>query len=148
MRTDNPTKGSRDTRKMCENRLTVEQLQSLNHALADYSDQSASDAIRLLAVTGSREAEVLSATWEQFDLKRGIWTKPSHHTKQKKIERVPLNRAGLDVLNRMEKARTGLHLFPGRFQGAAGNGSDACGFRYAERLDWPLNIKYRGNGAC
>ena len=60
---------------------------------------------------------MLSATWEQFDLKRGVWTKPSAHTKQKTIEHVPLSRAALDVLHRV-KIQTGPHLFPGRFQGA------------------------------
>ena len=36
-------------------------------------------------LTGSREGEVLKAEWEESDLARGVWTKPSHHTKQKKL---------------------------------------------------------------
>jgi integrase len=118
-RADTPTKGiPRFHEDRRENWLSVEQLESLTRALADYADQTAADALRLLILTGAREGEVLSATWGQFDLNRGRWTKPSHHTKQKKIEHLPLSRAALDVLARMAKSRTGPYLFPGRFQGA------------------------------
>ena len=68
----------------------------------------------MLIVTGAREGEVLSATWDQFDLKRGIWTKPSHHTKQKKIEHTPLSDTALQLLRRMHVSRTSLPLFPGQ----------------------------------
>ena len=119
-RTDNPAKGiPRFHEDKRENWLTAEQLEQLNRALADYHDQSATNALRLLILTGSREGEVLKASWEQFDLGRGIWTKPSHHTKQKKIEHVPLSRAALDLLNRMAKDKAGPHLFPGRFDNRA-----------------------------
>jgi integrase len=118
-RTDNPTKGiPRFPEDRRETWLSVEQLESLRRALADYVDQNAANAIRLLILTGAREDEVLSAQWSDFDLKRGRWTKPSHHTKQKKIEHIPLSQAALGVLNGMHHGRTGLYLFPGRFQGA------------------------------
>jgi len=118
-RTDTPTKGiPRFQEDRRENWLSVEQLESLTRALADYSDQTAADALRLLILTGAREGEILAATWDQFDLKRGRWTKPSHHTKQKKIEHVPLSRPALDVLHRLAKVRTGPYLFAGRFQGS------------------------------
>jgi len=75
------------------------------------------DALRLLILAGSREGEVLSAMWKNFDLKRGIRTKPSYHTKQKKIEHVPLSKGALLILKRMEKQRMGPYLFPGRGDG-------------------------------
>ena len=116
---ESPTKGiPRFHEERRENWLSVDQLENLSRALADYSDQTAADALRLLILTGAREGEVLSATWEQFDLKRGVWTKPSAHTKQKTTEHVPLSRTALDVLHRMKKIQNGPHLFPGRFQGA------------------------------
>jgi integrase len=90
--------------------LSLEQLQSLSAAIERYPDQVAADAIRLLIVTGSRESEVLSADWTQFDLKRGVWTKPSHHTKQKRTERVPLSDAAQAILSGMK--RSGKYLFP------------------------------------
>jgi integrase len=43
--------------------------------------RDASDAVRLLLFTGARLQEVLSAPWSQFDLERGLWTKPSAATK-------------------------------------------------------------------
>jgi integrase len=56
---------------------------------------------------------VLNAEWSQFDLKRATWTKPSHNTKQKKIEHVPLNKAALQILERMAKRGATGYLFPG-----------------------------------
>jgi integrase len=53
-----------------------------------YPAHSAANAIRLLILTGARRGEVLEARWEEFDLSRGVWTKPSHHTKQQRTERV------------------------------------------------------------
>lgn len=95
--------------------LTQEQLAELENALAAYRDPYVADAIRLLILTGSREAEVLSAEWSQFDLKRGFWTKPSHHTKQKKTEHVPLSDAALMVLKGIQARKNGSpYLFPGR----------------------------------
>ena len=135
-RADTPTKGiprfHEDKRELW---LTTEQLENLKRALAEYPDQNAADALRLLILTGAREGEVLSAEWEQFDLKRGVWTKPSHHTKQKKIEHVPLSRVALDVLTRMEKAKTGPYLFPGRLHN---------GHRVTLRRCWVQVLKAAG----
>jgi integrase len=93
--------------------LTVEQLRSLATSLSKYPDQVAADAIRLLMLTGAREMEALSAEWSEFDLKRGTWTKPSHHTKQKKTEHLPLGAEVLDMLKDLRMRSTGRYLFPG-----------------------------------
>ena len=112
-RADNAAKGiPRYPEDRRETWLTSEQIEALLKALDNYQDQSAADAIRLLILTGAREGEVLSATWDQFDLKRGIWTKPSHHTKQKKIEHTPLSKTSLQLLERMNTSRTSTALFP------------------------------------
>jgi integrase len=114
-RTDNAAKGiPRDPEDRRENWLTAEQVEDLLAALDAYADQSAADAIRLLIVTGAREGEVLAASWDQIDLKRGIWTKPSHHTKQKKIEHTPLSETAMQLLRRMASKKTGPALFPGK----------------------------------
>jgi integrase len=113
-RADNVAKGiPRYPEDRRETWLTAEQIESLLAALDNYSDQSAANAIRLLILTGAREGEVLSATWDQFDLKRGIWTKPSHHTKQKKIEHTPLSKSAQQLLQRMNSSRSSGTLFPG-----------------------------------
>jgi integrase len=72
----------------------------------------AMDALRLIMVTGCRKGEALTAKWTDFDLSRGVWTKPSHRTKEKKTEHVSLNEQALALLEGME--REGEYLFPGR----------------------------------
>jgi integrase len=57
---------------------------------------------------------VLAAPWSQFDLEHAVWTRPSHSTKEKKTERVPLNTATLAVLRRMKKVSISPYLFPGK----------------------------------
>lgn len=74
--------------------LTGEQLEELLGALDAYPDQSAADAIRLLILTGAREGEVLSANWDQFDLRRGIWTKPRHQHQAEKGRAHAVERRG------------------------------------------------------
>ena len=64
-------------------------------------------------LTGSREGEVLKAEWEQFNFQRNVWTKPSHNTKQKREEHIPLSGPTLKLLKAMmPKDATG-PLFPG-----------------------------------
>ena len=46
---------------------------------------------------------------------RGVWTKPSHHTKQKRVEHVPLNEQALALLESLP--RDGEYLFSGRRMG-------------------------------
>lgn len=96
-----------------ESWLSEEQLGALEKALDEYPNQDAANALRLLILTGSRATEVLAATWNQFDLEQGVWTKPSHHTKQKKTEHVPLSQPAIALLRKMEKSKTGEFLFPG-----------------------------------
>lgn len=114
-REDNPAQGlQRYQEDKRETWLSEVQLRRLEAALQDYPDQEAAHAIRLLIVTGARAGELLQAEWSQFDLDRGVWTKPSHHTKQKKIEHVPLNRAALSILSDLADKRRSTYLFPGR----------------------------------
>jgi integrase len=113
-RSDNPVKGiPKFHEERRERWLTVDEMGSLERALKAYRDQNAADAVRLLLLTGAREGEVLKADWSQFDLQRGVWTKPSHHTKQNKTEHTPLNKPALTLLNRMKRANSSGPLFPG-----------------------------------
>ncbi len=70
--------------------------------------------MRLLLLTGARRGEVLSATWDQFDLEAGVWTKPSAHTKQKSEHRVPLSAPAVQLLSDMMATSAGDCLFPGK----------------------------------
>jgi len=101
MRRDNPVKGlKRNTEEPRTRYLSAEtgELAHLAEALASHPNEQAANVIRLLLLTGARRGEALSATWMQFDLKGGVWTKPSAHTKTKKEHRVPLSRAVIDML--------------------------------------------------
>ena len=56
----------------------------------------------------------MQATWDQFDLEKGIWTKPSHLTKQKKQEHLPLSEKALEVLLQVKTLfPSSTYLFPG-----------------------------------
>jgi integrase len=46
---------------------------------------------------------VLSARWSDIDLTRGVWTKPSHHTKQNRTEHLPLSAPALALLAEMRE---------------------------------------------
>jgi integrase len=113
--TENPVIGvNRYTEEKRERWLNDDELKRLHEALDKYPDQKAANALRLIALTGSRKGEVLKATWEEFDLNRGVWTKPSHHTKQKKLEHVPLSEAVIALLAKMRRENATGPLFPGR----------------------------------
>ncbi len=113
--TENPVKGvNKFVEEKRENWLSVEQIQKFREALDTYKDQSAANCLRLLLLTGSRAGEALRAEWREFDLTRGVWTKPSHHTKQKKTEHVPLSAPAIELLKGMKPKNATGPLFPGR----------------------------------
>ena len=51
--------------------LDQAELERLLAALTSHPNQAVANAIRLMLLTGARRSEVLSATWDQFDLERG-----------------------------------------------------------------------------
>jgi len=111
---ENPAQGiEKNPENKRERYLTKAELARLSIALDQHSRPSSANAIRLLLLTGARRGEVLSAQWVDFDLSEGVWTKPSSHTKQKKIHRVPLSAAATDLLIQMKKSSESEFLFPG-----------------------------------
>ena len=115
-RGDNPAKGiPRFHEDRRQRWLSAEELSRLWAALEAHPNRRAANAVKLMVLTGARRSEVLNATWDQFDLDRGVWTKPSHHTKQKRTEHVPLSKPGLALLTAMkaEADAEQPHLFPG-----------------------------------
>ena len=116
LRTDNPVKGiERYHEERRERWLSDAELSRLLEALSTRPNQRAANAVRLQLLTGARIGEVLSARWSDFDLSRGVWIKPSHHTKQKRTEHLPLSAPALTLLTEMQQqAKAGeQHLFPG-----------------------------------
>ncbi len=83
-RPDNPARGiERNPEEKRHRYLSPAELVKLIEALSTIGDQQGANVIRLLMLTGARSGEAMSATWDQFDLKEGVWTKPGSTTKQK-----------------------------------------------------------------
>jgi integrase len=112
MRADNPCRSvERNHEERRYRYLRPEELERLTEALAGHPNQVAADAVRLLLLTGARKGEVLRATWSQFDLDKGVWTKPSSHTKDEREHVVPLSEAAVRLLT--QTRRTSPLVFPG-----------------------------------
>jgi integrase len=115
MRPDNPVRGvKRFDEEKRECWLSDDELGRLIETLNQYPNQDVANALKLLILTGARRGEVLNAKWAEFDFERAIWTKPSHHTKQRKTEHTPLSAAALQLLVSMRAHRSGEFLFPSR----------------------------------
>jgi integrase len=87
-------------------------LAAITDALAEYPGVAA-DCARLIMLTGCRPAEALKASWDEFDKEPGYWIKPSAHTKQRKVHRLPLNPPAIELIDRLRKKRKGNWIFPG-----------------------------------
>jgi integrase len=119
-RADNPVKGiERFQEQPRERWLSDSELSKLLAVLGGHPNQRAANAVRLQLLTGARIGEVLKARWSDMDFDRGVWTKPSHHTKQKRTEHIPLSGPTVALLSDMrDKADpTDTHLFPGNVPG-------------------------------
>jgi integrase len=116
MRTDNPVKGiERNGEDKRKRYLKGDELARLTVALAEHRDQQAANIVRLLLLTGARKGELLAATWDQFNLEAGVWTKPGATTKQKTEHEIPLSAPARQLLTGLHKARDRSgYLFPGR----------------------------------
>jgi integrase len=116
LRADNPCKGVERNREHHRKRyLRPDELARLTSALAEDPNQQAADVFRLLLLTGARKGEALSATWDQFDLVAGVWTKPHALTKQKTEHRIPLSAPARQLLARLREQKEGSPwVFSGR----------------------------------
>jgi len=116
---DNPVSGIKKYQETKRTRwLQEDEMVRFLNALDIYPNQTIADIVRLLILTGARKHEVLGATWDQFDLDKGIWTKRAHTTKQKKMEHSPLSPPATAILKKIEKEkRDSLFLFPGNIKG-------------------------------
>lgn len=119
-RSDNPIRGIQKYQEEKRDRwLDEKELQRLWAVLEKYNHHLTTYVFKLLLLTGARKGELLQSTWEQFDLEKGIWTKPSHLTKQKKKEHLPLSENAIDVLKLLQQFRKedSPYLFPSKIEG-------------------------------
>jgi integrase len=121
----NPCKGvARNPEEGHERFFSPAELAAISDALAAYGQTPAADCIRLVMLTGCRPGEAIHATWDQFDAEPGFWVKPSAHTKQRKVHRVPLAAAAAELLERIRVQREktprraqSSFVFPGQAHG-------------------------------
>ncbi len=119
-RPDNPARGVKRFQEEKRDRwLSDQELERLWRVLDNHPNRRAANAIQLQLLTGARLGEVLNARREAFDLERGVWTKPSHQTKQRKTEHVPLSPQALDLVASIlaEQDPGEPWLFPGNVPG-------------------------------
>lgn len=112
----NPCKGiDKFSEQPRERYLSKDELKRLVSVLDVFPDRGIASALALMMLTGCRKTEALTAEWTMFDLNAGVWTKPSHHTKQKRVHRIPLNKAAVRLVSGLP--RSPIYLFPGRVEG-------------------------------
>lgn len=119
-RPDNPVKGiERFDEQKRDRWLSDDELRRLCTALDEHPNARAANAVRLQLLTGARLGEVLASRKEDFDLGRGVWTKPSHQTKQKRTEHLPLSAQALALVASIIEASdpNSPLLFPGNKPG-------------------------------
>jgi integrase len=119
-RPDNPAKGIERYEEQERDRwLSDDELQRLCTALEEHPNVRAANAVRLQLLTGARLGEVLASRKEDFDLGRGVWTKPAHQTKQKRTEHLPLSAQALTLVASVIEASdpNSSLLFPGKKPG-------------------------------
>ncbi|MBA3814862.1 MAG: site-specific integrase [Alphaproteobacteria bacterium] len=118
-RLDNPAQGIEKYQEEKRDRwLNDEELHRLWGILDKHPENLTGYVFKFLLLTGARKSEALKATWDQFDFEKGIWIKPSHLTKQKKKEYLPLSDRALSLLESLKKLTSeSIYLFPGRKAG-------------------------------
>lgn len=119
-RVDNPAQGIERYQEEKRDRwLQAEELARFWSVLEQNPQNITALLLKFLLLTGARKGEAMGATWDQFDLKQGVWTKPSHMTKQKKKEHLPLSNDALDILKCLKKLRkpNNSYVFPGKING-------------------------------
>jgi integrase len=110
----NPARGIAKNHEEARQRyLNTAEMAALADVLGRRSEATSVALVRFLLLTGSRFNEAANATWVQFDLGRGVWTKPSSHTKQKRTHTVPLSAPALMLLQELREQSSSEYLFPG-----------------------------------
>jgi len=127
--TSNPVKGvARNFEEPRHRYLSEDEIRRLVTALTALQNQMAANALKLLLLTGARRGEVLGARWSDIDLTAGVWVKQSSHTKQKRLHRVPLSAAAVELLiNIKAYAGRSPFVFPARSR---------CGYLTAVQRSW------------
>jgi integrase len=114
----NPCKGIEKNQEEARERyFSRSELERIASALQTYPGIIAADCVRLIMLTGCRPGEAMQAEWSEFDKEPSYWVKPSAHTKQRKMHRLPLSPPAIELIERLRKSRKGMLVFPGDVDG-------------------------------
>lgn len=94
--------------------LTEDEIRKFWHGLSNgQMTDGVRLALKLMLLTGQRRAEVVEATWSEFDLENGWWTIPESRTKNRQSHRVPLTSFSAKILEDIQaESRGSDYLFP------------------------------------
>lgn len=116
-RSDHPAKGIHRYHEDKRDRwLRDQELSRFWETIECYPTHPPALALKILIYTGARKNELLKATWDQFELEKGVWTKPPSSTKQKKQHHVPLSEQTIVTLRTLKELNknNSPYLFPGK----------------------------------
>lgn len=96
--------------------LRDQELNRFWEAVDRYPTRPPALALKILIYTGARKNELLKATWDQFELEKGVWTKPPRSMKDKKLHHIPLSEQTIETLQTLKQLNTknSPYLFPGK----------------------------------
>ena len=69
-------------------------------------------ALEFLILTAARSQEVRGATWDEIDLKAGVWSIPKERMKAREPHSVPLSKQALAILKALHKEEGSNLVFP------------------------------------
>jgi integrase len=72
-------------------------------------------ALEMVVLTACRSGEARGMRWAELDLDNAVWTIPADRMKRAREHEVPLSADAMAIIRRLEPARTGKFVFPGRF---------------------------------
>ncbi|WP_350296283.1 tyrosine-type recombinase/integrase [Limnohabitans sp. Rim8] len=76
------------------------------------NNSTSARALEFLVLTAVRSGSVRSATWDEIDLDKKLWTIPAAHTKAKREHKVPLPNQAVSLLSNLPKMAGTALLFP------------------------------------
>ena len=80
-------------------------------ALLRQREGMAARVLEFAILTAARTGEALGAKWSEIDTLACKWTVPAERMKGKRVHRVPLSAAALDIVRRMQDCKSGAYVF-------------------------------------
>ena len=77
-------------------------LPALLRMIDTYRGSDTRIGLKLLCMLFCRSTELREATWEEFDLIKGVWVIPAERIKMRKEHKVPLPSQAIDLLNQLK----------------------------------------------